>query len=100
MGITYNGNVWGENLHFLNGFTSFIQLLANGKALLSLAPFIPSPSLIPFLKKDYTSIRHIVVGEVIRRITSKIMAKIKDMVADYLKPMQDASVGVGVLKLF
>ena len=84
----------GENLHFLNAFTSFIQLLANGKAPSSLAPFIASASLIPILKKDNVSVRPIAVGEVIRRITSKIlMAKIKDMVADYLKPMQ---VGVGV----
>ena len=69
----------GQNVDFLNSFTLFIQLLANGNAPDSLAPFIANASLIPLLKKDNVSIRPIAVGEIIRRITSKIlMAKVKD----------------------
>ena len=83
----------GENKQFLQLLTDFIQLMAMGKAPIQFAPFLSSAPLVPLLKKN-GSIRPIAVGEVFRRITSKIMVmKVRERALDILKPLQ---VGVGV----
>jgi len=72
---------------------TLLQILADGKAPGELAPFIASAPLTPLLKKDLT-IRPIAVGEVLRRIVSKIaLAAVLDKAVDKLKSSQ---VGIGV----
>ena len=80
---------------FLNSLTAILQIIMDGKAPVEFAPFFASGPLIPLLKKvNSTDIRPITVGEVIRRLGSKILAKrLKSQVMELFKSMQ---VGVAV----
>ena len=70
-----------------------VNYLVQGKAPLELAAFYASASLIALKKKD-SSIRPIAVGEIIRRLTSKIcLRKVTAKAIKYLAPYQ---LGIGV----
>jgi hypothetical protein len=78
---------------FLDKLTAVLNIAASGKAPKDFAPFLASAPLVPLYKKDQ-SIRPIAVGEVLRRIISKVaLRKAMSRVVDYLCPLQ---VGVGL----
>ena len=67
---------------------SYVNLLLSGKAPFSLSPFVTSAPVIPLLKKD-GGIRPIAVGEIWRRVTSKIAARFAvKVLGPYLTPHQ------------
>ena len=69
-----------------------LNIIASGLAPSSFAPFLLSAPLVPINKKD-GGIRPIAVGEVFRRVVSKIaMASVKRVAEAFLAPLQ---VGVG-----
>ena len=77
----------------LSKITSYVSLLLSGKVPACLAPFILSAPVIPLKKKD-GGIRPIAIGEIWRRVTSKVASRyVKEKVKNYLSPYQ---VGVGV----
>lgn len=81
------------NEYFLSNLTSVINIAAAGKAPIDFAPYFMSAPLVPVLKKD-GNIRPVAVGEILRRLISKLaMRKIRQKAAEYLSPLQ---VGVGV----
>jgi len=87
-----------NNHDFLTYFTSVINLYLQGSVPHQLAPFIVSGNLIPLLKKkdgDLNNLRPIVVGEVFRRLLSKlcISSISTKTLQDLLQPLQ---LGVGV----
>ncbi len=55
-------------------FTRVVNLLLHGNVPTTLCPLIASGNLVPLLKKD-GSIRPIAVGEILRRIASKIVLR-------------------------
>ena len=70
-----------------------VNYLVQGKAPPELAPFYASASLIALKKKD-SSIRPIAVGEIIRRLSSKIcLRKVAAKAIKYFAPYQ---LGIGV----
>ena len=72
--------------------TALVNILAQGDAPSSLAPFIAGAILTAILKKD-NDIRPIAVGEVWRRLTSKCLCKAyKEQASSYFFPLQ---IGVG-----
>lgn len=74
-------------------FTIFVNNLIQGKAPLELAPLYASANLIAIQKKD-SSIRPIAVGEVVRRLVSKLcLRKVISRAIAYLAPFQQ---GIGV----
>ena len=78
---------------FLKELTSLFTIMINGGAPVELAPYISSAPLVPILKKD-GKIRPIAIGEILRRICSKLAVRsVVNEVSEYLSPLQ---VGVGV----
>ncbi len=74
-------------------FTDFVNVCLAANLPLDLAPFMSSAPLTPLLKKD-NSIRPIAVGEIWRRLVSKIAsAHARHEVCGYLMPLQ---LGVGI----
>jgi hypothetical protein len=81
----------GTNLD--NEFLTHVNYLVQGKAPPELAAFYASASLIALKKKDF-SIRPIAVGEIIRRLTSKIcLRKVTAKAIKYFAPYQ---LGIGI----
>ena len=78
---------------FLSEFTFFVNLFLADRIPRTLARIVVSGSLVPVLKKD-GGIRPIVVGEVFRRLISKLcVAAVKGDTLNYFQPLQ---LGVGV----
>ena len=72
----------------LEHLCDLVNLLARGQAPTEVAPWLCGASLMALPKKDGSS-RPIAVGEVIRRITSKILCTAyKDHASEYLWPLQ------------
>jgi hypothetical protein len=83
---TYSRNIT------LKAYSDYVNLLISGKLPLSVAPFLSSAPVIP-LKKKYNGIRPIAIGEIWRRLTSKIATrKVSSKYSSYLCPNQ---LGVG-----
>jgi len=79
--------------HFMDGFLPLVNSLLAGTVPPSIAHLLVSGNLVPLKKKD-GNVRPIVVGEVLRRLVSKLCAsKAYEVSAEYLQPLQ---VGVGV----
>ena len=79
--------------HFVDAFTHLVNIMLAGNVPKSVSRLLVSGNLVPLLKKD-GSVRPIVVGEVLRRLISKIcVSKVYEVAATYLQPFQ---VGVGV----
>ena len=77
----------------LSCITKYVNLLLSGDIPELLFSFIGSAPVIPLKKKD-GGIRPIAIGEIWRRLTSKIAARsVRDRVTRYLAPSQ---LGVGV----
>ena len=78
---------------FITEFTSFINLFLASRIPQELSPLVVSGTLVPILKKD-GGIRPVVVGEVFRRLVSKICVTfIRSDVLEYFQPLQ---LGVGL----
>jgi len=78
---------------FLKSFTAVLNIAVSGRASEKFAPFMASAILVPLLKKDRT-IRPVAVGEVFRRLVSKLsFRKVFSRSRAWLMPVQ---VGVGV----
>eukprot|EP01031_Cornospumella_fuschlensis_P032056 gene32055-38761_t len=78
-----------------DALTSVLSAIASGQGPAGFAPFFASAPLVPLKKKD-DSIRPIAVGEVLRRLLSKIALKdviSKETVPRYL--LQGGQMGVG-----
>jgi hypothetical protein len=83
----------GDDKQFITSLTEVVDILASGWAPKELAPIIASAPLVPILKKG-GGIRPVAVGEVLRRLVSKIgLRGVAQDAAKYLSPEQ---VGVGV----
>ncbi len=79
--------------NFLHNLTSVVNIMAAGLAPHALAPLLASAPLAPLLKKD-GGIRPVAIGEVLRRLVSKLaLTKVRHKAATMLSPLQ---VGVGV----
>jgi hypothetical protein len=77
---------------FVHPLLNLVNLLLAGQAPACIAPFLASAPLVPLLKKD-GGIRPIAVGEVMRRLVSKIAARrLLPKAAKLLNPLQ---LGVG-----
>jgi len=82
-----------QSQQFLAGFTYIINLFLADNAPRELAGIVVSGSLVPLLKKD-GGVRPIVVGEVFRRLLSKLcVAHVREEALQYFQPLQ---LGVGV----
>jgi hypothetical protein len=78
---------------FVEFFTEFINRFLANKVPSELASILVSGTLVPILKKD-GGIRPIVVGEVFRRLISKLcVSAVSNVATEYLEPLQ---LGVGV----
>jgi hypothetical protein len=78
---------------FVAEFTKFINLFLSAQVPSEIASIMVSGTLVPVLKKD-GGIRPIVVGEVIRRLISKLcVSAVYYKATEYLQPLQ---LGVGV----
>ena len=78
---------------FLNNFTVVIQLMVNAQIPAELAQIIAGGPLIPLLKKD-GGIRPITIGEVIKRVTSKIA--IRKTMNKFQQLVDGIQLGVGI----
>ncbi len=75
---------------FLDSLTKMVNAVAAGQAPPSIAPFLASAPLTPLKKKD-GSIRPVAVGEVLRRIVSKLAMKhVCVEASELLQPLQMA----------
>jgi hypothetical protein len=82
-----------EYQSFVEYFTEFINRFLSTQVPYELASILVSGTLVPILKKD-GGIRPIVVGEVFRRLISKLcVSAVSHDVTEYLEPLQ---LGVGV----
>jgi hypothetical protein len=82
-----------EYQSFVDDFTEFINRFLSNQVPSELASMLVSGTLVPVLKKD-GGIRPIVVGEVFRRLISKLcVSAVSHAVTEYLEPLQ---LGVGV----
>ncbi len=78
---------------FAEVLTDVVNIMAAGKAPAALAPLLASAPLVP-LKKKIAGIRPVAVGEILRRLVSKLgLSKVRQKAAEVLSPLQ---VGVGV----
>ena len=78
---------------FIAEFTSFINMFLSNRTPVELSALVVSGSLVPILKKD-GGIRPVVVGEVFRRLISKLCVySIRPDIMQYLQPIQ---LGVGL----
>ena len=78
---------------FVAEFTFFINMFLSSRIPQDLSALVVSGSLVPILKKD-GGIRPVVVGEVIRRLISKLCVEyIRPDILQYFQPVQ---LGVGV----
>jgi hypothetical protein len=81
-----------QQKNFLEAFTKFINRFLSGKVPSGIATLLVSGTLVPIIKKD-GGIRPIVVGEVIRRLISKLcVTAVFQDAREYLQPLQ---LGVG-----
>ncbi len=60
---------------YLTTLTSVVAGLAKGSAPKEFAPFLASAPLVPLLKPDGKSIRPIAIGEILRRLVSKVLLR-------------------------
>jgi hypothetical protein len=59
---------------FLKDLAALFTIMINGRAPVELAPYLSSAPLVPLLKKD-GKIRPIAIGEILRRICSKMAVR-------------------------
>jgi hypothetical protein len=78
---------------FASGLTNLINFFLTGNVPSEISSIMVSGTLVPVLKKD-GGIRPIVVGEVIRRLVSKIC--VSEVSFDAMKYLQPLQLGVGV----
>jgi hypothetical protein len=86
-------NCVAGNSDFISNLTKIIQSMIDGKVPIVLAPLIAGGPLIPLLKKD-GGIRPITIGEILKRITSKIA--LRKTVKKFQALTEGIQLGVGI----